>query len=488
MSLLLIVIVLPAVSGVAAYFIRAHRVRRLVWGATAGVHFALSIKVSLSGVPVSAGAWIGVDPLSALFLPLTSLLFLAATLYGIGYVAREPVAPRPDFEDGRLFRNEPESVFTGCLLLFLSSMSLAILSRHLGLQWVAIEATTLSSAPLIYYHQNRRSLEAAWNYIILCSVGIAVALLGIFFLAMATQNGSSDLTIQALIRKAGRLDHGWLGTAFIMVLVGYGTKMGLAPLHTWLPDAHSEAPSAVSALLSGALLNCAFLGILRVQQICVASGMAVFGQDLLILFGILSMGIAAVFILRQADFKRLLAYSSIEHMGILSLGVGLGGIGLFGSLLHAVNHSVVKAMLFMTAGNILAAYRTKSTTRITGLCRTAPVSGVLWVVGFLAITGSPPFGAFVSEFTILRAAIGQGHWIVATAYLLLLSVVFVGMGGIVFRMALGSADRPALREAYSASLPPIALAVLALILGLWLPSRLVETLNQAALLLGGGAR
>jgi hydrogenase-4 component F len=234
-----------------------------------------------------------------------------------------------DFEDGSLFKNEPESVCTGGILLLLAAMTLAILSRHLALQWVAIEATTLASAPLIYYHQNRRSLEAAWKYLILCSVGIAVALLGIFFLRMTIQDGSHDLTLAALLERAGTLNHRWLSTAFIFMLVGYGTKMGLAPLHTWLPDAHSEAPSPVSAMLSGALLNCAFLGILRMQQICAAAGMASFGGDLLILFGLLH-GTGA-FILRQTDSKRMLAYSSVEHMGILYSGRRLGGLGLFGS-------------------------------------------------------------------------------------------------------------------------------------------------------------
>ena len=323
-------------------------------------------------------------------------------MYGIGYVAREPVAGHLDSEDGVLFKNEPESIFTGALLLLLAAMTLAILSRHLALQWVAIEATTLASAPLIYYHQNRRSLEAAWKYLMLCSVGIAIALLGIFFLRMTIQDGPHDLTLAALLERAGTLNHKWLSTAFIFMLVGYGTKMGLAPLHTWLPDAHSEAPSPVSALLSGALLNCAFLGILRVQQVCAAAGMASFGGDLLILFGLLSMGLAGAFLLRQADYKRMLAYSSVEHMGILALGVGLGGLGLFGSLLHTVNHSIVKAMLFFTAGNLLSRFHTKDTTKIQGACDALPISGALWIAGFLAVTGSPPFGTFISEFTILR--------------------------------------------------------------------------------------
>jgi len=488
MMLLLLTILLPAAAGTGSYFIRPHRWRRLLWGTVAALHLALSITAVLTIQAPPLDHWIGMDSLSAIFLVLTSLLFLGATVYGIGYVAREPVAGQMDFEDGSLFKNEPESVFTGGLLLLLAAMSLAILSRHLALQWVAIEATTLASAPLIYYHQNRRSLEAAWKYLILCSVGIAVALLGIFFLRMTIQDGSHDLTLAALLERAGTLNHKWLSTAFIFMLVGYGTKMGLAPLHTWLPDAHSEAPSPVSAMLSGALLNCAFLGILRVQQICTAAGMASFGGDLLILFGLLSMGLAGAFILRQADYKRMLAYSSVEHMGILALGVGLGGLGLFGSFLHAVNHSIVKAMLFLTAGNILSRFHTKDTMKIQGVCDALPISGALWITGFLAVTGSPPFGTFISEFTILRAVLAQGRWATAVLYVLFLLLAFVGMAGIVLRMALGKSEVNRVREPLTAVLPPMVFAVLALLLGVYLPGPLADRLHEAAQLLGGVGR
>jgi hydrogenase-4 component F len=476
---------LPALVGVVSFLLRDNRHRRTLWGATAVTHFMLSVNVALLGPSEIMGHWIGIDALSAIFLLLTSLLFALVTVYAIGYVAREPVTPHQDFEDGSLFRNEPESVFTGCLLLLLSAMTVAILSRHVAVQWVAIEATTLASAPLIYYHQNRRSLEAAWKYLMLCSVGIAVALLGIFFIRVTTQNGSGELTIDSLLAGAAELNHKWLSVAFIFMLVGYGTKMGLAPLHTWLPDAHSEAPSPVSALLSGALLNCAFIGILRLQQVCTAAGMAAFGGDLLVLFGLLSMAIAAVFILRQTDYKRMLAYSSVEHIGILSVGVGLGAMGLFGAFLHAINHSVAKALLFLTAGNILVRFRTKDTGKVQGLCHVLPVSGVLWVAGFLAVTGSPPFGAFVSEFTILRAILDQGRWIVAAMYVLLLLIIFVGMATIVLRMALGRSEEKPTREPLTALIPPLIFAMFAVLLGVYLPGPITEKLHDAAALFGG---
>jgi hydrogenase-4 component F len=213
--------------------------------------------------------------------------------------------------------------------------------------------------------------------------------------------------------------------------------------------------------------------------------MASFGGDLLILFGLVSMGLAGAFILRQADYKRMLAYSSVEHMGILALGVGLGGLGLFGAFLHSVNHSVVKAMLFLTAGNILSRFHTKDTMKVRAACHVLPVSGALWVAGFLAVTGSPPFGTFISEFTILRAILDQGRWITGALYVVFLLLAFVGMSGIVLRMALGRSEVKRTREPWTAVLPPIVLALLALGLGVYLPQPLVQKLNEAAQLFGG---
>jgi hydrogenase-4 component F len=391
-----------------------------------------------------------------------------------------------------LFANAPEAVFTGCLLLFLATMTLVTASHHLGILWVAIEATTLASAPLIYFHRHRRSLEATWKYLLVCSVGIALALLGNFFLAVAAAPpgaGAPPLHLDALIGRGAALNAGWLRAGFLFLLIGYGTKMGLAPLHTWLPDAHSEAPSVVSALLSGALLNCAFLGILRAHQICAAAGQEAFARGLLLGFGLASIGLAAAFIIGQADYKRLLAYSSVDHMGILALGVGLGGAGAFGAMLHAVNHSLAKAMMFLVAGNILAAYRTKAAAQVSGALRALPVSGALWVAAFLAVSGVPPSGLFLSEFTILRAALDQGRYAVAAAYLALLAAIFIGMATAVLRMAQGPAPEGGAaagrHEPLLAVLPPAALGVLVFILGVHVPPAIRDTLEQAARELGG---
>jgi hydrogenase-4 component F len=491
--MILALFLLPLAAGLAAFGLRSDRPRRALLVGTALAHAGLTAGAWAGWFRPAWGGWLALDAAGLLFLSIISALFLATAVYGVGYLARQPYTRHVDFEEYLFFRDEPEAIFTGCLLLFLASMTLVTLSQHFGLLWVSIEATTLASAPLIYFHRHHRSLEATWKYLLICSVGIALALLGNFLLAIAAFDSggatATPLILTDLIRSAHRLHIPWLEAAFLFFLVGYGTKMGLAPLHTWLPDAHSESPSLVSALLSGALLNCAFLGILRAHQVCVAAGVASFSQGLLLVFGLLSMAVAAVFILGQTDFKRMLAYSSVEHMGILALGVGLGGVGVFGTALHAVNHSLTKACLFLVAGNILTVYETKSVAGVRGLGRTLPLSGVLWVAGFLAITGSPPFGPFLSELTILKAALDQGRGIVAAGYLALLAVIFIGMANLVLPMAQGPpADGLApgrRREALWTTLPPAVLAALVLMLGVYVPPAVSTLLHDVARSLGG---
>ena len=434
------------------------------------------------------------DATSLLFLSITSTLFLCASVYAVAFLAREQRGKKTDFEEGFLFENAREATFTGCLLLFLATMTLVALSKHFGMLWVAVEATTLASAPLIMFHRHHRSLEATWKYLLICSVGIAIALLGNFFLAASLSgSGHVPMTLDSLHAAAlGKIGKGmnpvWLKAAFVLFIVGYGTKMGLAPLHTWLPDAHSESPSIVSALLSGALLNCAFVAILRSHSICVAAGLGDFSRDLLLLLGMISMTVAAVFIIGQTDFKRMLAYSSVEHMGILAVGVGLGGAANLGAMFHSVNHSLTKGMLFMVAGNILASYKTKQVHQIQGVLGRLPISGMLWVAGFLAITGSPPFGTFLSEMTILKAAFQQGHPWVGAGYLLALVAVFVAMATIFLRMTHGIASptlpAPAGKERWATVIPPLMLGCGVLLMGVYTPPALVNLLREAAASLG----
>lgn len=452
--------------------------RRFVFLGASLLQVALVIRVAAVRPGPEWGGALALDSLGLLFLVVLTGLFVLAAVYTFGYMA--------------LHRHPKRRHYTPALLFFLGSMSLAALSRHMGLFWVALEATTLSSASLIFFDRSPRSLEAAWKYLILCSVGIALALAGTFFLALALPpDAEGSLLLDHLLAMAPAMSVPWLKTAFLFLLVGYGTKMGLAPMHTWLPDSHAEAPSPVSALLSGALLNCAFLGILRAYQIASQAGQASFAGGPLIVLGLVSMGTAAAFMIRQPDYKRLLAYSSVEHMGILAVGLGLGSSrAAFGALLHAVNHSVAKALLFFVAGSILLLYHSKNAADVTGLGKRSPIAASLWVVGFLAITGTPPFGLFVSELTVLFAALGGGHTVVAGLYLLFLATAFVAMAAIFVGMVFGDKPKerpdPPLPGRVAALLhaPAVLLAVTALLLGLYLPEGFLATLWDAVASLG----
>jgi hydrogenase-4 component F len=477
----------PALAAALAFGTRSRRLREVWLLGTALGHVGLVGALAWHPPAAEPGAWLGLDALGLLFLVVVSALFALVAAYTVGYLRREPVDPRGDFDEGFLFSNEPESAFVGCLLLFLATMSLVTVSRHLGLLWVAVEATTLASAPLIYFHRHHRSLEATWKYLLVCSVGIGFALLGnVALVAAAAGRAGSSLALDALLRLAPELDRGWLDAAFLLFLVGYGTKMGLAPMHTWLPDAHSESPSPVSALLSGALLNCAFLGILRAHEVLDAAGAPELAAAPLRVFGLLSMAVGAFFLVRQPDYKRMLAYSSVEHMGIVALGVGIGGTAVFGAMLHALSHSLAKAALFLVAGNLLGRYASKRAPDVRGALALQPRSAALWIAGLLAIAGMPPFALFLSEFTILRAALDSRPWIVLP-FLGLLAVAFAAMTSVGLPMALGEAPAgvPRAREPRSALWPPALLALVLLGLGLYLPAPVRSLLEGAAHVIGG---
>ncbi len=485
-------LLIPAIAALLSLIIRHDLVRRIILIIAALSHTAITITAWHKEAKPLFNGWLLLDKPGLLFLTITSVLFLACSFYAFGYLANESGKRKKDFEEGVFFTNTPEAIFCACLLAFLTTMTLVTLSQHFGLMWVAMEATTLATATLIYFHRHHRSLEATWKYLLICSVGIALALLGNFFMVIAasfSESNDKSLILSTLIREGNQLNAPWLKAAFLLFFVGYGTKMGLAPLHTWLPDAHSESPSVVSALLSGALLNCAFLAILRSYQVCMAAGLEQFCRELLLLFGLVSIGWAAVFIIGQSDYKRMLAYSSVEHMGILAIGIGIGAGATYGSMLHAVNHSLTKAMLFMAAGNILAVYKTKATKDVSGVLSIMPITGILWIGGFLAITGMPPFGIFLSEFTIVKSMIEQGKIGVAIAFLAVLSLVFLGMAIAFLNMAHGKKnDNIEFKtNPYSITsvLPPLVLGILTLVFGLYIPPVVNNLLHDVAVIMGG---
>jgi hydrogenase-4 component F len=424
------------------------------------------------------GTLLQLDVLGLIFLSITSALFLLVSVYTVPYIL-----------EGTHDTQSAPHRFVPCLLGFLAAMSLVSVTQNLALMWAAVEVTTLASAPLVYFYRRRGSLEAAWKYLLLCSVGIALALLGTFCLgvaASAVSGPGGGLTLEALAAAAPGMARPWLKAAFVLALVGYGTKMGLAPLHTWLPDTHSQAPSPVSALLSGALLNCAFLAILRFFQVCLASGDAAFARTLLVVMGLVSIGVASAFLVGQRDYKRLFAYSSIENMGIMAAGVGLGSTATYGAIFHSVNHSLCKAGLFLLAGNVLRVFRTTSSREARGVLARIPVTGVLMTALILALGGLPPFGPFWSEYLIFQAALRAHAW-VGVLFVALLAVAFLGMAGSLFPMLQGApgAESARVREPKLSVLPPLVLAAAVLVVGIFLPPMLGDALRRAAALLGG---
>jgi hydrogenase-4 component F len=479
--LLAAIVLVPTLGAALAYAASSRAARSALLAGSATLHLLLVGRLWVTTGETAFAGWLAQDPLGLIVLSLVSVLFLVVAHYAVEHL--------------RSASARDQRIFPSCLLAFLAAASLVSLSHHMALLWVGMEATTLSVAPLIYDRHDRRSLEAVWKYLMLSSVGIALALLAVFLLATAQPSIASQrpLVLDDLTAGAAALDPKWLRAAFVFAIVGFGTKMGLAPLHTWKPDTYGEAPTLVGALMAGGLTSCAFLGLARFTQVLVAAGLAPFVRPLLVAFGLFSLFVAAAFIIGQADVKRLLAYSSVEHVGLLALGVGLGGLGTYGAVLHVLNNGLVKGLLFLVVGNLVLASGSSAAADIRGMLRARPVSAVLLFVGLLAVSGSPPFGPFLSEFAIVSGAIRGHHPWVAASALLMLSLIFIGIARMVLEMILGdgtSGPSPAPAHSPEPSWTvagPMALACLVLLLGLYVPRSLRENLARAAATLGGGA-
>ncbi|HEX9670902.1 MAG TPA: proton-conducting transporter membrane subunit [Thermoanaerobaculia bacterium] len=465
-------VLLPLAMAVVTFATPSKRWRPRLVAATAVAHAALTAGIVAAPARLAPGRWLAFDAPGRLLLALISALFLACALYSLGYL--------------RYRAERANRRFCACLLAALAAMSLVAQAQHLGLLWVGVEATTLAAAPLIYFNRTPRSIEATWKFLLISSVGIALALLGSFLVGYASlQSGSgASMLFADLLARAPLLSKPWLRAGFALLLVGYGTKMGLAPMHTWKPDAYGEAPGVVGAILAGGLSSCAFLAVLRLHQIVAAAGEGLYAGRLLVFMGLFSMAVAGALTLGQRDLKRMLAYSSVEHMGILTLAAGVGGGALFGALFHLLNNGLAKAVLFLSAGNLHRAFGGKTTDEIQGGMRRLPLSGTAFLLGLLAITGSPPFGPFISELVILRAVFGSGRWLVGGLFLAFSFVVFAGMGATSLAALQGRSPAPAGRPAYRDSLltfAPIAALLLAVtLLGVHVPGPLRELLADAA--------
>jgi len=487
MLLWALLILPPVLAGMCCVARSARRVLLLAsvggagWATLAG---ATTSAAYASGPLFAARGWLYLDALSAYHLAVLGLVFGASSVYAWGYFQGELADGALSLRSARRFG----ALWFGSA----AAMTAVLLSNNLGLMWVGIEATTLLTAFLICVHVTPLSLEAMWKYLVVCSVGVAFAFVGTLLVAASAQRlglDASEMLLWTRLREsAALLAPGPMKLAFLFLLVGYGTKAGFAPLHSWLPDAHSQAPAPVSALFSGFMLNTALYCLMRYLPLVEgATGGTGWGGGLLVLFGILSILLAAVFIVFQHDGKRLLAYHSVEHMGIIALGLGLGGIGTFAALWHTLNHAVCKALAFFSVGRLGQMYGTHDLGRMAGAMRRSPVWGIGFFGGVLALIGVAPFAIFMSEFQILRAAAAAHAFVALTLFLLGAGVVFVGA----LRHAMTSAwgeevcePTPRPGGVADAVLVFGALALL-LLLGLWMPGPLRTALAQAALIVGG---
>ncbi|MFA7495993.1 MAG: proton-conducting transporter membrane subunit [Acidithiobacillus sp.] len=458
-------------------------IRRPCWAeylnlGTSVIVFGLTLTI-LVAVPdagwVTGEQYILLTPLGAWVLFCVGLVYLLASIYAIGYMRLLPE------ENPRLHK------FYALLAGFALTMLIAPLMNNPGIFWIAIDFTTIVSAFLVGFEREAECIEAAWKYLIVVSAGLALALLGIilFYWGGTFVFGPTYALTWANLREmAPKVPESLLLLAYLLTLVGFGTKVGLAPMHTWLPDAHSEGPAPVSAMLSGALLNIALLGIYRFLSIVDSGGYGLIGHTALLVLGVISLAVAGMFIVRQDGAKRLFAYSSLEHMGVLAIGFGFGGpIAFAGAMYHMINHSLTKSLMFFGAGNIMRAYGTKSMRKMRQVLRYYPVSGALWLLGAVAITGAPPFGLFLSEVTILRGGIlSPNPWAVWVMAILLILIFIAFMNH--FREMIWGAEAepgeaPTLKLSVWNTLPMWLAFVPILVLGLWWPEGLWGFFQQA---------
>jgi hydrogenase-4 component F len=474
--------VLPLVPTVTALLMLTTRDRRILSAIDVGGSAVLLVLALVLAREVAAGGprafgVFRVDDLGLVFLLLLVVLTLAVSIYTVGWL-RQAVAV------GNMKAESVRSYFA-LVHAFVATMVVTILADNLGVLWIAMEGTTITSAILVGYHGHQHGLEAAWKYIIVTTIGISFGLFGtvlIYAAAAAVPEGAVAMSWSAIMKVAPTLDPSIVRIGFIFVMVGYGTKAGLAPMHLWLPDAHSQAPTPVSALLSGVLIKCALLGIIRFQTIAAAACGPAFPAIVLLVFGLTSVVVATPFILAQHDIKRLLGYHSVEHVGIIALGLGFGGtVGTYGALLHAVNHGVTKALAFFAAGTAIARYGTRDMRLIRGLLAVAPIGATLLMLAALSLAGVPPFSIFVSELMVLRAGIGHGHWVAIAIFLVMVVVIFAGLLHHVSAMAFGTPTATAGREpeAVSPLLAMLLLAGIMILLGLTIPASVDGLLRRA---------
>lgn len=482
--LLSTIVLLPLLAGGLCLLTSSRRwwegLNLAAFGAVAMLTMVLAARVLANGSVTTLDGFLRADALSALVLAATALVALVSALYGVGFLRREE-------EAGRVNRGQVRR-FYALTPVFVGAMLLVPLADNLGVMWVAIESATLASVLLVTLYNHKTSFEAGWKYIIIGSVGISLALFGTVFTysaaaAVLGDESHNGLNWSVLLGVAERLDPQAMRLGFVLAVLGYGTKAGLAPMHTWKPDAYAEAPLPTATLLAAGFINCALYAIMRFDALAVKCLGPEFTGGLLTAFGIASVLVAAPFVLVQRNFRRLLAYSSIDHAGIMVAGLGFGGkLGALGAALHLLFHAVAKPLLFFCAGEVQQQFQTVYLRKVRGVLRVSLPAGGLFLLGTLAVTGTPPFSLFQSEFLILSAGLGGQRFLPSVLLTAGVVTIFAGFLRHMTRMNLGT---PTEAIAPAAMCPwktgaMLVVAGIVLVLAVWLPAPVFELARQSA--------
>ena len=468
---------IPAIA--AALFAALPDYRMAARSNIAATGLTLLCSMSLFFVKPQPGPYLLVDDLNGTFIVLTSFVGFTTSIFSASYIGHE-------LEIGKL---TPPFVrfYHAMYQVLMFAMNLALVANNIGLMWVAIELATLTTVMMVGIYRTHEALEAAWKYFILGSVGIALALFGTILVYMAARpvigEGLDAMVWSVLVARAARFDPALLNVAFVFLLLGYGTKVGLAPLHAWLPDAHAEGPTPISAVLSGLLLNVALYALLRFKMIMAACEGAIAPGPLMVVMGLISVIFAALMLYRRRDIKRMFAYSSIEHMGIIVFAFGMGGaLANFAGLLHMTLHSLTKSAIFFAVGHIAQVKGTQKIADIGGLTVTNPVLGWGLVLGVVAIVGLPPLGIFMSEFLIVSSTFARQPWLTA----ILVLGILIALGGLFMRLNVVAFGEPKglTKPAEASYVPMFTHLALVLMAGIYLPPALVAGFSNVAKLLG----
>ena len=474
---LILILIVPVGGIVLLAIIPRYRIGAWLNVALSATAFAGSCVLFIA--PMQAGKFFLVDSFNIYLVALNTFVGLTTSIFSASYIAHEL---------------EQENLTRGYLRFYhalyqamMTAMSLALLSNNLGLMWVGIEVATLSTVVMVGIYRTPQAIEAAWEYFILGSVGIALAFFGTILLYLTAQQvlgeGVPALTWSLLVSNSGSFDPALLSLAFVFLLAGYGTKVGLAPLHAWLPDAHAEGPTPISAVLSGLLLNVALYAVLRIKMIMAGNADAIPPGPIMMLMGLTSLIFAAIMLYRRRDIKRLFAYSSIEHMGIITFAFGMGGpLANFAGLLHMTMHSLTKSGIFFAVGHIAQAKGTQRMAGITGLAKSHPVLAWALGIGTIAIAGVPPFGVFTSEFLVITTTFARQPFLA----LVLALGILIAFGALLMHLQnmLFGEPQGAPHKVSASAVPMFVHLALVLLAGLWLPQILVDWFQQVARLLG----